>query len=248
MKYSPKLFYDGLPEWKRRKDPILSRVFYRPFSFLLSAFFCEIGWTANAISYFSALVALTSCASFVFGYAIFGAVLLNVWLLLDCADGNIARCVKKEKFGDFADSMSSYICVGLLFACMGFYVCNTGGVLIPPGKPWIVLVGAMAGSSDSLMRLIYQKFQNSAHQQGLLVNQSEDPDQEHGINRLRMKVDQNISLGGILPIAVLCGVIFRFIDVVVCAWGFYYAASFLASTMFLVRKTVACNESEGRAA
>lgn len=161
MNYTPKYFKENLPEWKRKKDPILSRIFYRPVSFLFSSLFCHIGWTANMVSYFSALIAIIACVCFVFGAPIAGAILINIWLILDCSDGNIARSVKKEHYGDFADAMSSYICVGLMFVCIGFNVYQTGGIIFYAESPWIILLGALAGSSDSLMRLIYQKYLHS---------------------------------------------------------------------------------------
>ena len=243
MKYSPKFFKDGLPEWKRKKDPILSRIFYRPISFFFSSFFCEIGWGANAVSYCSAVIALIACGCFIAGLPIVGAILVNLWLILDCADGNIARCVAKEKYGDFADSMSSYICVGLMFPSMGYCAYQMGGLLIEPNSAaWIMLVGALAGVSDSLMRLIYQKFLNSTYAQGVEVNRSEDPEQESGINRIRMKVDAYISLGGFLPIVTLLAAIFGFLDIVVIAWAVYYIATFIASSLYLVRKTFKANK------
>jgi phosphatidylglycerophosphate synthase len=244
MKYTAKYFHDRLPEWKRKKDPILSRVFYRPLSFAFSAFFSNIGWTANMVSYLSAVVALIACACFVLGAPIAGAVLINMWLLLDCTDGNIARSVRKERYGDFADSMSSYICVGLMFCCMGFAAYRTGGALFAPGNPWVILMGALAGSSDSLMRLLYQKFLNSTVAQGAEVNRSEDPDQQGGINRIRMKVDAYVSLGGFLPLAVLLASIFDFLDVVVVLWLAYYGLTFVASALYLVRKTFKVNAAD----
>ena len=241
MRYTAKYFHDNLPEWKRKKDPILSRVLYRPLSFLCSAFFSNIGWTANMVSYLSAVMAIVACSCFVLGVPIVGAVLINVWLLLDCTDGNIARSVKKERYGDFADSMSSYICVGLMFCCMGFCAYNTGGAFFAPGDPWVILMGALAGSSDSLMRLLYQKFLNSTVAQGIEVNRSEDPEQQGGINRIRMKVDAYVSLGGFLPLAVLLASIFDFLDVVVVLWLAYYGLTFVASALYLVCKTFKTN-------
>lgn len=241
MKYSPSFFRNGLPEWKRRKDPILSRVFYRPVSFVLSSFFCAIGWTANMVSYFSCLVALLSCILFAFGLPVAGAVLVNVWLLLDCADGNIARCIRKERYGDFADSMSSYVCVGLMFACMGFCAYSTGGVLFAEGDGRIILVGALAGSSDSLMRLLYQKYLNSSYVQGMEENRSEDPEAQGGVNRIRMKVDAYVSLGGFLPVAVLLAAIVGALDVVVVFWGAYYGMTFAASALYLMVGTFKAN-------
>lgn len=241
MKYTAKYFRDNLPAWKRKKDPILSRVFYRPLSFFSSAFFANIGWTANRVSYLSAVVALIACACFVFGQPLVGGILINVWLLLDCTDGNIARSVKKERYGDFADSMSSYICVGLMFACMGFCAYQTDGLLFSAGDPKIILIGALAGSSDSLMRLLFQKFQNSSVAQGVEVNRNEDPEQQGGINRIRMKVDAYFSLGGFLPVVVLLASIFGFIDVVCVLWLVYYGLTFIASALYLVRKTIMAN-------
>lgn len=241
MRYTAKYFRDRLPEWKRKKDPILSRVFYRPLSFACSAFFSNIGWTANMVSYLSAVVAIVACACFVLGAPIAAAVLINVWLLLDCTDGNIARSVRKERYGDFADSMSSYICVGFMFCCMGFAAYRTGGVFFAPGDPWVILMGALAGSCDSLMRLLYQKFLNSTAAQDIGINRSEDPEQQNGVNRIRMKVDAYISLGGFLPLAVLLASVFGFLDVVVALWLCYYGVTFVASALYLVCKTFKAN-------
>ncbi len=243
MNYTPKYFKENLPEWKRKKDPILSRIFYRPVSFFFSSLFCHIGWTANMVSYFSAFIAIIACACFVFGAPIAGAILINVWLILDCSDGNIARSVKKEHYGDFADAMSSYICVGLMFVCIGFNVYQTGGVIFYAESPWVILLGALAGSSDSLMRLIYQKYLNSAYSQGVEVNRSEDPNQHSGINRIRMRVDAYLSLGGFLPLAVLLGAIFQFLDLIVIIWCLYYGLSFIASALYLSKKTFDANKS-----
>ena len=67
---------------------------------------------------------------------IIGAILVNVWLLMDCTDGNIARSVKKEAFGPFADSMSSYLLVGLLCTCIGFAAYFEGGLLFDKNNVW----------------------------------------------------------------------------------------------------------------
>lgn len=244
MKYPPKYFHDGLPEWKRRKDPVLSRVFYRPVSFVLSSLFCEIGLSANMVSYLSALVAIAACACFIAGLPLAAATLVNAWLLLDCADGNIARCVKRERYGDFADSMSSYVCVGLMFACMGYCACRTGGAFFEQGDARVVLIGALAGSCDSLMRLLYQKYLNSGYEQGVKPTKSEDPERESGINRIRMKVDAYVSLGGFLPAAVLLAVVLEALDVVVVLWAAYYVTTFAASAIYLVHSTFKANAAD----
>lgn len=244
MKYTAKYFRDNLPDWKRKKDPILTKIFYRPVSFYLSAFFSNIGWTANMVSYLSALVAIAGCICFVAVHPIIGSILINLWGLLDSTDGNIARSVKHERFGDFADSMSSYICVGLMFMCMGFCVYETGGLLVASGNPYIILVGALAGSSDSLMRLLYHKYLSSAHEQGIEAKREDDPAQASGINRIRMKVDQYVSVGGFLPAIMLVCSIVNWLDLVVIAWCVYYVLTFVASILYFVRKTFKANAAD----
>lgn len=242
MKYPPSFFREGLPPWKRKKDPITNKLLYRPLSFLVAPLFCELGIGANTVSYISAIVALIACGCFVAGVPIAAAILINIWSVLDCVDGNIARCVKKEKFGDFADSMSSFICVGLMFSCMGFCVYNSGGLFVEAGSPLIILIGAWAGSCDTLMRLIYNKYLNSMYAQGMTVEKSDDPEKESGINRIRMKVDAYVSLGGFLPLATLFAAIFGALDLIVCAWACYYCCTFIASSLYFVRKTYIANK------
>lgn len=243
MKFTAKYFRDNYPEWKRKKDWAPTRYFYRQISFYLSAFFANLGWSANSVSFFSIIFGLAACASFIFGQPLFGAIFVNIWLMFDCADGNIARSVKKELFGDFADSMSSYICVGFLFVSIGYCVYQTGGFLVSAGDPWIILFGGFAGSCDSLMRLLYQKFLNSQYAQGLNASHSQDPEKESGINRLRMKIDGYLSLGGSIPIVLIVAAILNALDIVVFVWLCYYSLTFIASSVFLVRKTFIANKA-----
>ena len=96
MKYSPKFFHDTMPEWKRKKDPLVARVFHRPISFLFSSFFCEIGLTPNQVSFISLIIAFAVCGCFLTGnkvWYLIGAILMNIWSITDSADGNMARSV-----------------------------------------------------------------------------------------------------------------------------------------------------------
>lgn len=245
MSYSARFFADNLPEWKRKKDPILSQLFYRRVSFFFSAFFANLGFGANAVSFISIGVAILACASFVLGWPVVGAILVNLWLILDCTDGNIARSVKKEAYGDFVDSMSSYICVGLLFPCLGFVVYRTGGLVFAQGDGIVILLGAIASSCDSLSRLVYQKYLNSSYMQGHNERLKEDGSDGSSIDKLRVKIDQFVSLGGILPITILICAIAGWLDVVVLAWCAYYSLVFVGTVLYLSRKTVIANNSIG---
>lgn len=132
MRYTANYFNENLPEWKRKKDPPLSRVFYRKISFYCSAFAANHGITANQISYFSMYVGIIASILFLFNkpLAVVGAILVNVWLVLDCADGNLARSVRSQPFGEFADGISSYVIVGTICTTIGFYVYQHGGLFL----------------------------------------------------------------------------------------------------------------------
>lgn len=131
MQYTAQFFRDNLPVWKRRKDSLPIKIFYRPVSFFTASFCANHGISANSVSVFSTFVGLIACVMFLFGrweLNIIGALLISLWLILDCTDGNLARCVKAQPFGEFVDSESSYTLVAFLGVSLGMSVfLRTGG-------------------------------------------------------------------------------------------------------------------------
>lgn len=244
MKYSPKYFFDNIPKWKRQKDPILSRIIYRPLSFVTASLCANIGISANTVSYFSGVLAIVACLLFAipsFGCRLAGAILVNVWLLLDCTDGNLARSVKKQAFGEFADGISSYILVGLLCTTMGVAVYHTGGVLIEPATLWIVVMGALASSSDTMMRLIYQKYKATEREladQGVLQIEKDVRTDHSQVSSFRVRIEAELGIGGILPAAILVATIFNALDLIVIYCLVYYGASCIVASLLHVRKAI----------
>lgn len=242
MKYTPKFFRDTMPEWKRKKDPPLSRIFYRPAGFVLASLFASAGVGANTVSYISIAEGVLACALFLPNFhvcRIVGAVLVNLWLVLDCTDGCIARSVRSEPFGEFADGISSYIIVALLGGVMGVAVYFEGGLLLKSGSMWMVLLGSLASTADTLMRLIYQKFKATEREEAekgtaeASYDQRKDHDQ---VGSLRVKIEQDLGIGGILPLMILLGTIFHALDLVLFYMSAYYGLSCLAVTASLVSK------------
>ncbi|MCD5099982.1 CDP-alcohol phosphatidyltransferase family protein [Enterococcus faecium] len=244
MKYTAKFFRDGMPEWKRKKDPILSRIFYRRVSFGTAAIAANLGISANTVSYFSAIVAVCACMCFLHishVLHIIGAFLINIWLILDCTDGNLARSVKSQPFGEFADGISSYILVGLMCTMMGVAVYFEGGAIVSAGSPWIILVGALASSSDSLMRLIYQKYKNTERDMAdkEIVKIEDDVRTDHSqIGSFRVRVEAELGIGGLLPIAILLAAIFQVLDIIVIYCFLYYGASCFLASVIYIRKAI----------
>ena len=237
-KYTPKFFKEGLPEWKRIKDPFTSRIFYRPLSFVTASLLTRMGISANAVSYFSIIIAIIACIFLIipnYIINIIGAIFVNLWLLSDCTDGNIARSVRKQIFGDFADSASSYILVGTLCTALGICSYFTGGLFVEKNCIWIVLLGAIASSSDTLMRLIYQKYKNSEKNlvdEGLITAEEDKRTDNNETNSLIVRIESDFGIGGILPILVLLGTIFKMNDIVVIYCFIYY---FFSSVLMILK-------------
>lgn len=242
MKYTPKYFKDTMPEWKRKKDPPLSRVFYRPASFVLAALFSNAGISANTVSYVSIVEGVLACALFLpdhYGCRLIGAVLVNLWLVLDCTDGCIARSVKAQPFGEFADGISSYIIVALLGFCLGVAVYNEGGIVLTAGVPWVLSAGALASMSDTLMRLVYQKYKATEEElaeEGIVESERDRRTDHQEVGSLRVKIEQDFGIGGILPVMVLLGAVFHALDLVLFYSLLYYGGSCLVVTISYIRK------------
>lgn len=243
-KYTAKYFKENMPEWKRKKDPILSRIFYRKVAFGVAAVAANVGISANAVSYFSAIVGVVACLCFLHinhVTHIVGGILINFWLILDCTDGNLARSVKSQPFGEFADGISSYMLVGLMCSMMGVAVYFEGGLFVPEGSPWIILIGALASSSDSLMRLIYQKYKNTERDmadRGIIQIENDVRTDHSQVGSFRVRVEAELGIGGLLPIVILLAAIFRVLDVIVLYCFMYYGASSLLATYIYVKKAI----------
>lgn len=244
MNYSAKYFRESLPEWKRKKDPILSKVFYRPVSFYVASIATKLNISANEISYFSTGLAIVACSLFLFDSFIsrlYGAIIINLWLILDCADGNIARSVKKQPFGEFADGISSYILVALMCTTISFSVYFTGGLLFNARSPWIILMGAIASIADTLMRLIYQKFTNvsiNLQSTGVIPAQSDKRVDNNSVDSFRVRIEAELGIGGILPLAILLATIFNALDLIIIYCFVYYVLACIISTFMLIFKAI----------
>jgi len=220
----------------------LSKVFYRPVSYVTASLAAKCGIQANTVSYWSYLVAVIGCVCYLFNsytWNIVGAAFINLWLVFDCTDGNLARAVRKQPFGEFADALGSYLQVGLMGACIGVAAYNQGGVIIPQGCVWVVLLGALASSADSLMRLAFQKYkavERTMCDMGVIEEVKDE--KRNDASSLRVRIENELGIGGILPFAILLATIFRALDLIIIYMFCYYGLSFLVAVSLLVKRAI----------
>ncbi len=98
-------------------------LFNRKLSFYPTWLFLRLGLSANQITLLSIIVGLVGCVYFSFGGRdnfIIGAIFINVWAILDCVDGNMARLLNSSnKYGWFLDSITGFLLNSVLLFSLG---------------------------------------------------------------------------------------------------------------------------------
>lgn len=253
MKYTARYFKESLPEWKRKKDSVLVRHIIRPISFHVASVMANLGITSNQVSFFSMLIALISGALFLItgkAFHVAGSMTVVLWMILDCTDGNLARSVKQQNYGEFADGMSGYFLVNWLFLCLGMCAYRDGGVIVSQNYVWIMFIGALAASFDSLSRLANQKFINTEHElieQGRIKieKSSSNPLGDNRMAKVLFRIIRETNLNGLfLPLLLLASV-FNFMDLFVIFYAIEYCAMFAGTLFTLIRKVLKENKLRG---
>jgi len=100
----------------------------RPVSFYPTWLFLRLGISANQTTLIGLIVGIIGCVFLAFGSywaAITGAALVNIAVLLDVMDGNVARYSNSAtRYGDYLDRMASAIITLLMFITVGVGVFN----------------------------------------------------------------------------------------------------------------------------
>lgn len=243
-KYSIRDFRESTPEWKRKKETFIGKILYRPISYVISCVLTNIGIRANTVSYFSVFVSILGCTMFVFNSHlchVIGAIIFILWAILDCVDGDMARTVGRQPFGDFADAISCYILQGLMCTTMGISVFYTGGLLVDSSNIWIVLVGCLASTANCLMRLIYQKYLSAEKDLvdlGIIKKTEDVWKDKDKASSFKVKFKETMGVGGILPFIILIAVLFNALDIVIFYCLIIYGGAFLLTSLGYVKKAV----------
>lgn len=199
----------------RAENSLWMRHVLRPVSYYVAAFFKKIGVGANAVTYISMAVVMYSFIFFIMGTrtsAIIGALLVNLWMLLDCTDGNLARAnPKKSPYGDFVDAMGGYTMNAFVFLGIGVAAEHEMTALrshFPCG--FFAMCGGLASVNSLLCRLMYQKIVATEYE--FRITASPQSNKPAGVIK---QFDKNVNMSGFfLPalfIATLAGLLQPFI-------------------------------------
>lgn len=247
MKYTAKLFKETMPEWKRKKDSIVARYIHRPISFYFSSIFSSIGLTSNQVSFISLIIAFLGCACFLLNdikFYILGAVLINLWSIIDSADGNMARTLGGKPYGDFIDATSSYALVGFMFPAISVAVYRDGGIFFDAGNATILYIGALASSFDTMSRLFFQKMKNNTMEinieklkMGQEIEDLSETMKESKIGKIQTIIDSELGIGGWCMLAIFVCILTGSLDIYILFYALYYGSFFIFSLIYMIRKT-----------
>jgi phosphatidylglycerophosphate synthase len=217
----------SLPPGKNGQDGLWTRFVLRPVSMPVSWAALKIGLSANAVSYVSAFFSLAGAVLFsLSGYPLpgAGAVLFNVFSVLDCADGNIARVTKTASpWGGWADAVMGFIAYTAVFLSTGVYL------FIRTAFWPVLLVTGLTSSANLLTRVAYQIYKNIVGERA------------HGSVSFERKLAENAGITGFLMPLLL---VFHFCNFLNGIWfivwfnAAFYGGGCVSTIIKLARKAV----------
>jgi phosphatidylglycerophosphate synthase len=144
---------------KKASDGKYCYIVQRRISLYISLFCVRKGISANAATGIDMLFAILAAWSLSQGYYLAGVILIQVFGLWSCVDGEIARLTKKpSQLGDFYDTMVDRLAEVLIFAGV-LYSIPSGGINYPWGTLFFCYIGMvlLITASSEKFRSVYHK-------------------------------------------------------------------------------------------
>jgi len=122
-------------EERKKEDKETLWVYYvtRPVSFLITPLFLRLGFSANQVSVLGMEIGALSAIFMIVGdywLVLVGTILLELWLVLDSVDGNVARYRKTPTLlGKFLEEVDGAMMSALFFTSIGFAASKIPGFL-----------------------------------------------------------------------------------------------------------------------
>lgn len=102
-----------------RKDPWAHYV-ARPLSFYPAWLCIKMGISANSVTIAGLLIGIGGCGLMAFGFLVWGAVMVNIYGMMDYVDGDIARATNTQsEYGGRLDGLGYLVMTATLFISVG---------------------------------------------------------------------------------------------------------------------------------
>ncbi len=252
MKYSLKEIYNSMPKNKSRVSSFWVKLVARRLSYLFTFFLVNMGCSANFVSVLSGVVVFAGCVLLSINNTvciILGVVFINLWIVLDCCDGNIARVTKKSSYmGEFVDAVSGYVICAFNLLAVGIAAYNRSSLLFGEHSVLLIIIGAVGCLSNIFSRLVYQKYTNCYFVTECKVKGSAtytpenyshyDPNAKKNLVYYRLRIDRQLGISGLFMPFLIVAAIFNIYDIMVCLYSAYHVLTLLATFIIYGKKSV----------
>ncbi|MDR0751053.1 MAG: adenylyltransferase/cytidyltransferase family protein [Christensenellaceae bacterium] len=225
----------SLPKSKNKNSSLWAKLAVRRPSFLFTALFINVGFSPWMASIFSVFVAVAGCVFLSINnpnFIIAGVVLVELWLVMDCVDGNIARVKKQSsKMGEFIDAFSGYFVSAYVYLSIGIAAYHTSNI-IHMDKHYFLMLGAIASISDILARLIHQKYLNCNPQK----IQAQVDIRKKSLSYIRLRIEKELGISGFFMPFLIISLIFNVFDVMIVFYALFSVCGLLASSSYYAYK------------
>ena len=209
-----------VPEHKRKTDKLIPWLYYviRPLSILFTKPILKIPISPVQVTFVSMIATLVGFALLGFGQdvsmRIYGWIGFFVWAVLDCVDGNVARCkgLASER-GALWDATGGYMALSLIFFAVGIAAYNDNNVIELLDKHLYIVLGGLTSLMSLFPRLVMQK--KKAGESGVDSVKAVGDKASFSLPKI---VALNLeSAIGLMQVVVLLGIIFHFLNIfIVC--------------------------------
>ena len=240
MKYTYSKIVESLPKKKNSNSSWWVKLWVRKASFPFTFLFINIGFSPNAVSILSIALVLVACAGYIISTPatiIIAVVFINVWLILDCVDGNIARCRKQKTiYGEFVDDIGGYYVVAFIYLAIAFCVYNIGGILVEEGNKWLLAAGGVASICDILARLINKDYVNFSKNRSDYIQDDYRTESKKSLSYVRRRVGKELGVSGMfMPLTIICA-IWHCYDLMVLFYLLFNGFALLSTTVIYIYK------------
>jgi phosphatidylglycerophosphate synthase len=152
---------EGQPRWvieRVNDEHLFGRLYMRKLSPRLTWLLARLGWSPNAATLAFIGCGVAGGVVIAFGglaTAIIGAVLVQLALLFDCSDGELARLTKRSSAGGvYLDRIGHYLCEAAMLTALGLRAqghLTTSGRYVTAGLAAAVLAMLVKAETDNVI-------------------------------------------------------------------------------------------------
>lgn len=200
----------GVNADKRVTLTTADRIIYRPIGFILAPLlFNKLRLTPNMVSIASLFVAILGftliCLNSGQFVTLMGCAILTAFMILDCADGSIARVLYykyklKNPLGEFFDAFVGYFFIAGLWTSLGYNL-----TAATENNLWYI-IGSISSLASIFARTSYLKLALVKRDNGII-----EIHENRNRKSVLFKIYKNLDWGGwllfIIPAAIISGVL-----------------------------------------